>query len=916
MAAGRETIKQRITLEGGKEIQEQLEALGKAGEQAFDKISRAALKTDLARFGKSLNTFGRDLATVGRRAALAFGAISTAAGAAGAAMFGLAKSAGEAADQVGKAAQKTGLQVEAFQKLAHAAEMSDVGQEEFVAGMSRLNRAIAEAAEEGAKAGRKLDAASRDAGRNIVRNLTNSIETFDALGVTVRRFGDGVEQSGKKAEDGSRGVAAAFARLGVSIRDANGTLRSNQDILFDLASAFSKMPDGAEKSALAMEIFGRAGAELLPFLNEGAAGIRKLGDDFVKLGGVFTSEQTKIGDALGDALDEVGVAVRGLRNQVGILFAPALTQGANAFRDLLVANREAVLDFGRAAEQYGTRVVQDLINALQGRDAAVENIWILEWRDAIVTFGNDVRAVVETVVVPLFNSVRTAARTVADAINAAFGTDISAGQLVIGAALLKLLGIFRLVASGAGVLVAGLRLIGSALAVLSAPSIVAGVGALFTALRVGALGFLALIAPLVGWPALIVAGVAAAGTAIVVFWDDIVAGAQGAIGAIAGLFSPERLSGVFAGLREGAAEAGRLFVEGFVSALSAVSEAFIGLGQVVAAFSLSVVQEVAALAQSLLPSWDAIRSVGSSVWSGIATAATAAWDTIVGGASAIFERVAGVFSAGVELVRAAFQPVADIVASVWASATDGIAAAAQAITETIQRASEIAGDVEGAEAIAAALVEPFIKARDRIGAVWGEIRNFAVSGVNAVLSEVRRLSVEIDALISRILAALQAAAAAAARLRAQASGGGGSSGGGLNKFAGGGHVRGPGTATSDSIPAWLSSGEFVVRAAAVRKFGVGFFDALNSLRLPKGFSLGGLVGGIERSLASIAMPPLAMAAGGLVPAAAGTAGRPVNITLDGRDFALVAADDVAEKLARAARGAAVRSAGRRPGWYR
>ena len=56
----------------------------------------------------------------------------------------------------------------------------------------------------------------------------------------------------------------------------------------------------------------------------------------------------------------------------------------------------------------------------------------------------------------------------------------------------------------------------------------------------------------------------------------------------------------------------------------------------------------------------------------------------------------------------------------------------------------------------------------------------------------------------------------------------------------GGYIRGPGTGTSDSIPARLSNGEFVVREAMVRKYGVGFLHAINRGRLA-GFADGGLV---------------------------------------------------------------------------
>ena len=53
-------------------------------------------------------------------------------------------------------------------------------------------------------------------------------------------------------------------------------------------------------------------------------------------------------------------------------------------------------------------------------------------------------------------------------------------------------------------------------------------------------------------------------------------------------------------------------------------------------------------------------------------------------------------------------------------------------------------------------------------------------------------------------------------------------------FADGGHVRGAGSATSDSIPAYLSNGEYVVRAAAVAKYGTRMFDQLNAMRFANG----------------------------------------------------------------------------------
>lgn len=72
-------------------------------------------------------------------------------------------------------------------------------------------------------------------------------------------------------------------------------------------------------------------------------------------------------------------------------------------------------------------------------------------------------------------------------------------------------------------------------------------------------------------------------------------------------------------------------------------------------------------------------------------------------------------------------------------------------------------------------------------------------------------------------------------------------------YAGGGSVTGPGTATSDSIPAYLSNGEYVVRAAAVEKYGVAMFDRLNAMHFAEGgsvqrFADGGLTDRESRSI--------------------------------------------------------------------
>src|SRR5690606_26510051 len=125
---------------------------------------------------------------------------------------------------------------------------------------------------------------------------------------------------------------------------------------------------------------------------------------------------------------------------------------------------------------------------------------------------------------------------------------------------------------------------------------------------------------------------------------------------------------------------------------------------------------------------------------------------------------------------------------------------------------------------------------------------------NSIASAIKSTIGSAIDFISRQISRLVSAARTAAKAIRSAVGGGGSSSDKSTGFARGGRVHGPGTATSDSIPARLSVGEYVVNAKAVDHYGPGLFAALNSMRLPlddlllgfRRLSLGGLVDGINR----------------------------------------------------------------------
>jgi hypothetical protein len=193
---------------------------------------------------------------------------------------------------------------------------------------------------------------------------------------------------------------------------------------------------------------------------------------------------------------------------------------------------------------------------------------------------------------------------------------------------------------------------------------------------------------------------------------------------------------------------------------------------------------------------------------------------------------------------------------------------------------------------------------------WDAVKTAVSTAINALESPFKKLASWLSSAIERLERFLG--------LKSQASGGGAGAGGSAIgaatvTAAGGGFVSGPGTSTSDSIPARLSDGEFVQRSAAVSHYGLGFMHAVNQLRLPR-FALGGLVG-LAPGMMDFGRPmlrPVRLAAGG--PAVAGSI---LNLTIDSNRFSgLRAPEHVAKALRAYAISRQISSTGRAPSWVR
>jgi hypothetical protein len=253
----------------------------------------------------------------------------------GAAVAAAFKGAINEADKLSKAAQKLGIPIEELSKLKYAADLSGVSFESLSTAVGKLSRNMADAA-------------------------------GNALGP----------------------AAEAFRAIGVSVVDAAGQLRPTSAVLADIAERFAGFRDDAGKTALAIQLFGRAGADLIPLLNQGAAGLKDLGDEAEKLGLVIDQRTGTASERFNDALTKIGLAGKGVANQLAERLAPAFadlaermvegikqSQGWSAILEIMVISFKGI---AIAATVAGTAVL-NVATGLNTLFEAAKRFVTLDW---------------------------------------------------------------------------------------------------------------------------------------------------------------------------------------------------------------------------------------------------------------------------------------------------------------------------------------------------------------------------------------------------------------------------------------------------------------------------------------------------------------------------------------------------------
>ena len=251
---------------------------------------------------------------------------------------------------------------------ARSADKAGRAWSEGFGSMARLSKGAAVALAGAATAGTAAMIAMTKSAANVGDNYQKmalrigmSVETLSGLAYAAERSGTslqsveaGVRTLSKRMLDADQGLAEAkrgFDELGIKVTDGSGRLRTADAVMMEVADRLSKMEDQTRATALAQDIFGRAGTALLPMLKEGAAGIQALRDRAEKLGFTWTRLSADQAAAFNDAMLDVTATAAGVKNTIGQALLPAMT------------------DLAKHATTIGLRVVewtkanQGLINA-------------------------------------------------------------------------------------------------------------------------------------------------------------------------------------------------------------------------------------------------------------------------------------------------------------------------------------------------------------------------------------------------------------------------------------------------------------------------------------------------------------------------------------------------------------------------
>lgn len=273
MAKAKHTYAVRLAVEGGGKVKAELVNVGESGERSLKKIDRAG---DKASRGLANLTDRAKGLHIGMRAL--GGALAGVAAVGGLAT--LIDRSISAADVIGKTADKIGVGVEALQELRYAAQLAGVEQRTMDMALQRFTRRVAEAAK------------------------------------------------------GTGEAKQALSQMGIALKDQHGNIRRSEDLLNDVAEAFKRTSDPAERLRLAFKLFDSEGVAMVNMLVGGAEALETTRRHARDLGIVLEEDLVRNAEKARDQLDTLGKVVSANLTRTMLDLAPAIADASSGLAEL------------------------------------------------------------------------------------------------------------------------------------------------------------------------------------------------------------------------------------------------------------------------------------------------------------------------------------------------------------------------------------------------------------------------------------------------------------------------------------------------------------------------------------------------------------------------------------------------------
>lgn len=169
--------------------------------------------------------------------------------------------------------------------------------------------------------------------------VTRSLEMF------ARKLG-GIEESGNGAIISGKKLAEQLQDVGVKLQLTADGGTNMADAMLQVADVFQKMPDGAEKAALAVQMFGRQGMEMIPILDKGRAGMLEMMRTSEELGTTFDTKTVAAAMRLKEAQRQLGDQWTSIQRTIGSGLIPALLDLSTMMEKSAENTRQTRAEYG------------------------------------------------------------------------------------------------------------------------------------------------------------------------------------------------------------------------------------------------------------------------------------------------------------------------------------------------------------------------------------------------------------------------------------------------------------------------------------------------------------------------------------------------------------------------------------------